>query len=126
MAEGRGQMQLGVMVLVGKRYGSISIMQKVEILRRVICNNYVKCKNTLTSEKNMTPEETQELQKCLEKVSAILLKNTPSEQLKDFGSIELAVRDHVLQEVAPEIGKFFKQQQPNRSRQSQRNPDLHG
>ena len=74
----------------------------------------------------MTPEETQELQKCLEKVSAILLKNTPSEQLKDFGSIELAVRDHVLKEVAPEIGKFFKQQQPNRSRQSQRNPDLHG
>ncbi len=55
----------------------------------------------------MTPEETQELQKCLEKVSAILLKNTPSEQLKDFGSIELAVRDHVLKEVAPEIGKFF-------------------
>ena len=75
----------------------------------------------------MTPEETQELQKCLEKVSAILLKNTPSEQLKDFGSIELAVRDHVLKEVAPEIGKFFKQQQqPNRSRQSQRNPDLYG
>ena len=64
----------------------------------------------------MTPEETQELQKCLEKVSAILLKNTPSEQLKDFGSIELAVRDHLLKEVAPEMGKFFKQQQPNRSR----------
>jgi hypothetical protein len=55
----------------------------------------------------MTPEETQELQKCLEKVSAILLKNTPSEQLKDFGSIELAVRDHLLKEVAPEIGKFL-------------------
>lgn len=65
----------------------------------------------------MTPEETQELQKCLKTVSAILLKNTPSLQLKDFGSIELAVRDRVLQEVAPEIGKiFFKQQQPNRSR----------
>lgn len=74
----------------------------------------------------MTPEETQELQKSLEKISAILLKNTPSEQLKDFGTIELAVRDYVLKEVAPEIGKFFKQQQANRSRQSQRNPDLHG
>ncbi len=64
----------------------------------------------------MTPEETQELQQCLKTVSAILLKNTPSLQLKDFGSIELAVRDHVLKEVAPEIGIFFKQQQPNRSR----------
>ncbi len=74
----------------------------------------------------MTPEETQEIQKCLETVSSILLQNTPSEQLKDFGSIELAVRDHVLKEVAPEIGKFFKQQQSDRSRQSQRNPDLHG
>jgi hypothetical protein len=72
------------------------------------------------------PRRNSRTPKSLEKISAILLKNTPSEQLKDFGSIELAVRDHVLQEVAPEIGKFFKQQQPNRSRQSQRNPDLHG
>ncbi|WP_293343087.1 hypothetical protein [Microcoleus sp. CAWBG58] len=64
----------------------------------------------------MTPEETKEIQKCLETVSSILLQNTPSEQLKDFGSIELAVRDRVLKEVAPEIGKFFKQQQSDRSR----------
>lgn len=55
----------------------------------------------------MTPEETQELQKCLEKVSAILLKNTPSEQLKDFGSIELAGARSCPQGSSPRDWKIF-------------------
>lgn len=58
----------------------------------------------------MTPEEKKSLQEHLKAAAAILVKNTPKEQLKDFASIELAVRDHVLKEVAPEIGNFFKQQ----------------
>lgn len=59
----------------------------------------------------MTEEESKKLEEHLQAVAKILLKNTPQEQLKDFGSIELAVRDHVLKEVAPKIGKFFKQKQ---------------
>ncbi|MEG4964578.1 MULTISPECIES: hypothetical protein [unclassified Microcoleus] len=55
----------------------------------------------------MTPEESKILQEHLQAAAAILLKNTPKEQLKDFASIELAVRDHVLKEVAPEMGNFF-------------------
>jgi len=61
----------------------------------------------------------------LQGVARILFKNTPEEQLKDFGSIELAVRDHVLKEVAPKIGIFFKQQQ-NRGGQSKRDSNLYG
>ncbi len=53
----------------------------------------------------MTAEESKILQKHLQAAAAILLKNTPKEQLKDFASIELAVRDHVLTQVAPEIGR---------------------
>lgn len=72
----------------------------------------------------MTPAETQELKKCLETASAILFKNTPIEQLQDFASIELAVRDHILQEVAPQIGFFFEPEQQNRSRKKKSNPNL--
>lgn len=58
----------------------------------------------------MTNEERHILQEHLQAAAAILLKNTPKEELKDFASIELAVRDHMLKSVAPEIGKIFKQQ----------------
>jgi hypothetical protein len=74
----------------------------------------------------MTPKESKELQKHLKAAAAILLKNTEKEELKDFASIELAVRDHILKEVAPEIGNFFKQQQPNNSRETKENPNLSG
>ncbi len=34
-------------------------------------------------------------------------KNTPTRELKTFESIELSVREHLLETVAPEIGNFF-------------------
>ena len=37
------------------------------------------------------------------KAAAILLNNTPKEELQSFNSIELAVREHLLKEVVPEI-----------------------
>jgi len=74
----------------------------------------------------MTPAESKILQEHLQAAAAILLKNTPKEQLKDFASIELAVRDHVLKKVAPEIGNFFKQQQQNQSRETHRDSNLSG
>lgn len=65
----------------------------------------------------MTPEESKVLKDHLKAAAAILLNNTPKEELQSFNSIELAVREHLLQEVAPEIGNFFKQQQRNRKEQ---------
>ena len=65
----------------------------------------------------MTPEESKVLKDHLKAAAAILLNNTPKEELQSFNSIELAVREHLLKEVAPEIGNFFKQQQRNRKEQ---------
>lgn len=59
----------------------------------------------------MTPEEKQKLQEHIKNISEILVQNTPSEQLKDFESIELAIRDHLLKEINPEIASFFFKQQ---------------
>ena len=38
-----------------------------------------------------------------------------------IAGIELAVREHLLKEVAPEIGNFFKQQQRHRKEQEDSN-----
>ena len=72
----------------------------------------------------MTPEESKVLKDHLKAAAAILLNNTPKEELKSFNSIELAVREHLLKEVAPEIGNFFKQQQ--RHRKEQKDSDQSG
>ena len=72
----------------------------------------------------MTPEESKVLKEHLKAAAAILLNNTPKEELKSFNSIELAVREHLLKEVAPEIGNFFKQQQ--RHRKEQKDSDQSG
>ena len=65
----------------------------------------------------MTPEESKVLKDHLKAAAAILLNNTSKEELQSFNSIELAVREHLLKEVAPEIGNFFKQQQRHRKEQ---------
>jgi len=57
----------------------------------------------------MTPQETKELQAHLEAAAAILFKNTPTQQLQDFESLERSVRDHMLEQVSPQIGNFFTQ-----------------
>ena len=69
----------------------------------------------------MTPEESKVLKDHLKAAAAILLNNTPKEELQSFNSIELAVREHLLKEVAPEIGNFFKQQQRHRKEQEDSN-----
>ena len=69
----------------------------------------------------MTPEESKVLKDHLKAAAAILLNNTPKEELQSFNSIELAVREHLLKEVAPEIGNFFKQKQRNRKEQEDSN-----
>lgn len=59
----------------------------------------------------MTPEEQKVVQQKLKEVAEILYKNTPSEELKTFEKIELSVREHLLETVAPTIGNFFVIQQ---------------
>lgn len=55
----------------------------------------------------MTPEENKKFKYHLQEISKLLYADTPSEQLKDFESIELAAREHLLSRVGPEIGNFF-------------------
>ncbi len=60
---------------------------------------------------NMTPEEQAIVQEKLREVAEILYKNTPLESLKTFETVELSVREHLLEIVAPEVGNFFSNQQ---------------
>jgi hypothetical protein len=55
----------------------------------------------------MSPEEEKTIQENLEEIASILYKNTPKSELEDFETIELAVRKHILDHVAPTIGNFF-------------------
>jgi hypothetical protein len=56
----------------------------------------------------MTPEETQKLNEHIKGISEILINNTAIENLKDFESIELIVREHM---VSPVVASFFLKQQ---------------
>jgi hypothetical protein len=67
----------------------------------------------------MTPEEKQKLNEHLKGISEILVNNTPKEDLKDFESIELAIRDHLLSSVSPTIGSFFLKQRQEPQRDGQ-------
>ena len=67
----------------------------------------------------MTPEEQSIVdQKLRERrfgsphlVAEILYKNTPSEELETFETIELSLREQLLEKVAPKIGEFFSTKQ---------------
>jgi len=59
----------------------------------------------------MTPQEKQKVQEHLREVAKILLHNTPIEKQQDFESMELSVREHLLETVAPEISNFFLTQE---------------
>ena len=59
----------------------------------------------------MTPEEQAIVERKLKEVAEILYKNTPDKKLNTFETIELSVREHLLETVAPKIGEFFCTQQ---------------
>lgn len=59
----------------------------------------------------MTPEEQATVSQKLKEVAEILYKDTPDEELASFESIELSVREHLLETVAPTVGEFFSIQQ---------------
>jgi hypothetical protein len=64
----------------------------------------------------MTPEEQQKIKINLQEIAAIFYKNTPAEKLQDFESVELSVREHLIETVAPEISSFFLTRQVEKVR----------
>ena len=65
----------------------------------------------------MTPEDKLVVKEKLREIAEILYQDTSSEELKTFESIELSVRKHLLETVAPEIGNFFTIQQGEKERE---------
>ena len=55
----------------------------------------------------MTPEQRQKLKINLQEIADIFYQNTPPENLQSFESIELTVREQIVEIVAPEISSFF-------------------
>jgi len=63
--------------------------------------------DTQISETTMTPEDSQRLEACLLEAAEILYRNTPSEELTNFESLEKVVRKKMLEQVSPKIAFFF-------------------
>jgi hypothetical protein len=59
--------------------------------------------------KKMTPSDQQRLKAHLKEVAEILYRNTDSSELSNFESIENSLRQKMLKEVGPELGRFFFQ-----------------
>jgi hypothetical protein len=55
----------------------------------------------------MPAEEQAKLEHYLRETAKILYKNTDSDKLKDFESIEREVREQMMERVGPFIGEFF-------------------
>ena len=55
----------------------------------------------------MTPSEKARVQECVQELSEILYRNTPSDKCQSFEDIEKAVRKHLLESVGPEMAFFL-------------------
>lgn len=55
----------------------------------------------------MTPEDSQRLEACLQEAAEILYRNTRSEELTNFESLEKVVRTKMLEQVSPKIAFFL-------------------
>ena len=64
----------------------------------------------------MTPEEQQKIKINLQEIAEILYKNTSVDNLQSFESVELSVREHLIETVAPEISGFFLTRQVEKVR----------
>ena len=60
----------------------------------------------------MTPEEKERLEACLQEISSILDKNTPSDQIETLEGIEIAVRQQTLAQISPKIALFLSKSRP--------------
>lgn len=70
----------------------------------------------------MPPEKQALLEHHLTESARLMREYTEPEKLKDFESIEVEVRNQVIEVVAPTIGEFFSQKEekktPGRSEKS--------
>lgn len=55
----------------------------------------------------MTPEDSQRLEACLQEAAEILYRNTPTEEITNFESLEKALRTKMLEQVSPKIAVFL-------------------
>ena len=60
----------------------------------------------------MTPEDCQRLEACLLEAAEILYRNTQTEELTSFESLEKAVRNKMLEQVSPKIAFFLLNKSP--------------
>ena len=58
---------------------------------------------------NLTLEEKEELNSHLKAIAKIVYRQTPKSELNTFEGIEKSLRSHMLEQVSPEIAKFFFQ-----------------
>lgn len=59
----------------------------------------------------MTPEQQERLNACIREAASILYEAT-EQQMQNLEDIERVVRNHLLQEVGPEIGHFLSNKSP--------------
>ncbi len=64
----------------------------------------------------MNPEDSQRLEACLQEVAQILYRNTQTEELTSFESLEKAVRTKMLEEVSPKIAVFLSNKSQGRKK----------
>jgi len=55
----------------------------------------------------MTPEQKQQIKDCLKTIAEIMYENAPPAELQSFEKLETYLRQQILQEVGPELAKFF-------------------
>ena len=55
----------------------------------------------------MTPSEKARVQECVQELSEILYRNTPSDKCQTLEDIEKSVREHLLESVGPEMAFFL-------------------
>lgn len=59
----------------------------------------------------MPPEKEALLKEYLTELARLMREHTETEKLKDFESMEVEVRDQILELVTPVIGEFFFQKE---------------
>lgn len=59
----------------------------------------------------MTPSDKIIVQECVQQLSQVLYRNTPSDKCQSLEDIEKVVRDHLLESVGPEIAFFLSHKQ---------------
>ena len=65
----------------------------------------------------MNAEDSHRLETCLLEAAEILYRNTPTEELTSFESIEKAVWTKMLEQVSPKIAFFYQTSHRHRKRQ---------